>query len=124
MKRLWTTRQLTGFIVAATVVAVVAVRALTSEPAGSDIVLPDSPLYNIAVTESIKGLNGQKDDPAAQIKPCPKCGKFHAKPGAQSNIAGSAGGVSTRYQYCPNCGVYHPVVQPVQVDPPGVTPLP
>ena len=86
------------------------------EPPGSDITLPDSPLYNLAVTESIRGLSGEKEEAAAP-EPCPDCGKVHAPVGGNDpNQGRSAPGISTNVFYCDNCKVYHPVEQTPKLD--------
>ena len=113
MKTSWTTNQLIGAVVTTAIIGVVVGAAVTREPAGTDIVLPNSPLYNIAVTESIKGLSGHKDTPAPGT-PCPDCGKIHDQPAP--NLAPSAGGVSTNYVYCDNCKIYHPAAAQVKLD--------
>lgn len=99
----WTTKQLLILMAGAALVATAVGAGLKRPPAGADITLPDSPLYNIAVTESIKGLNGEKEESAGT--PCPDCGKIHAQPAA--NVAQSAGAQSKNYYYCENCKIYH-----------------
>ena len=118
MQTQWSTQQLIGAVAVTAVIAALAGMAFTREPAGADIVLPGSPLYNIAVTESIQGLAGQKEDPNAEATPCPDCGKVHAKQEVKSgNLAGAAAGVSTNYVYCENCQAYHPApAQPADLD--------
>lgn len=104
----WTTGQMFGGIATAAVVAAAVCAGLMRAPAGSDITLPNSPLYNIAVTESVKGLEDKKEDtPKEEV--CPDCGKIHAPAQGTQKVAQSAGGTSTKYSYCDNCKVYHPI---------------
>ncbi len=112
----WTTGQLIGILAFVAVVAGVVGAGLTRPPAGSDIVEPNSPLYEITVTESIKGLSGEKEEPKAG-EPCPDCGQIHAPVGVpQGNVAGSAGNVSTNFVYCENCKAYHAAAPPLKLD--------
>ena len=106
----WTTSQLLGGMAAVAILGTVVGAGLSRPPAGADITEPGSPLYNIAVTESIKGLSGEKEEPAA-AKPCPDCGKVHAP--AVPDVAKSAGGESSEYFLCDHCNIYHR--RPVQV---------
>jgi len=99
----WTTKQLLILMAGAALVATAVGAGLRKPPPGADITLPDSPLYNIAVTESIKGLNGEKKEAAGQ--PCPDCGEVHAQPAP--DVAQSAGGQSQNFEYCENCKTYH-----------------
>lgn len=83
-------------------------RAVTRAPPGADITLPDSPLYMVAVTESVKSLEGQKPD-ATPAQPCPDCGKIHARPESSgASLASSAALATTNYSYCAHCRIYHP----------------
>lgn len=94
-----------GLILASLLVGWVIARV----PGGSDITLPDSPLYVVAVTESVRSLEGQKPD-ATPPQPCPDCGKIHARPDSSgANLAASAPLPTSNYVYCANCRIYHPV---------------
>ena len=112
----WTTGQLVAAMAVVAVIATAVGAGWLREPAGADITLPDSPLYNLAVTESIKGLSSDKEEPAP-AEPCPDCGKIHAPAGAaNANQGRSAPGVSTNLVYCENCKIYHPVAKPLNLD--------
>ncbi len=107
----WTTKQLLAVIGGAAVIAIAVGASLRNPPPGSDITLPNSPLYNIAVTESVNGLKDNKKENEA--KPCPDCGKIHEA--RAPDVAQSAGGVSQQFEYCVNCKVYHRKQVEVQI---------
>jgi len=112
----WTTTQLFGTAASVAVIAGLVGAGLTRPPAGMDITEPNSPLYGIAVTESVKGLNGEKKEPK-QGEPCPDCGQIHAPVVVpQGNVAGTAGAASTNFFYCENCKAYHPVEPELQLE--------
>lgn len=70
-----------GGMAAVAVVGTVVGASLMREPAGSDIVLPNSPLYKAAVSESVQGLNKNAADASAKGVVCPDCGKIHPPAG-------------------------------------------
>ena len=114
-----TARELLACVVAVVIIGTAVDAHLSRPPPGVDITEAGSPLYGIAVAESVKGLANKKDDGAdAQGQVCPSCGKVHAAPGATPTVAGvanSAGGENSNYYYCDNCKQYHR--QPADVRP-------
>lgn len=106
---------LAGAIVLVIVGAAIGAR-LSRPPAGADITEGGSPLYKIAVEESIRGLLSKKDDKGS-VKDgvCPKCGEVHASPapaGVGPPVApGAKAGKPPPEQGapCPKCGkIHHP----------------
>jgi hypothetical protein len=116
-------------VAAPAIIGTALVARFSGLPAGADITEGGSPLYRIAVEESVKGLRSkQADKDPARNRPCPKCGKVHAPPAPADNVpcpkcgkihpaphgvpasgaaAHSAAGGSRDYVYCPRCKVYH-----------------
>jgi ribosomal protein L32 len=97
-------------------VAVALVNATLSTSA-QEIAEGDSPLYSIAVHESIEGLKGRaRDEPAAPAKVCPKCGKVHpaGADASETNAVSTAGQPSAKLTapVCPQCGKVHARIPP------------
>ena len=86
-------------------VTVVVCTAVSRRPAGSDITEGGSPLYGIAVGESIKGLS-KKTDESHDGEVCSGCGKVHGPPDTAPSLPPVARGVgeeSKNYEYCVTC---------------------
>ena len=112
----WTTSQLFGIAACVAIMGGLVGAGLTRPPPGTDITEPNSPLYGIAVTESVRGLHGEKEE-SKQGEPCSDCGQVHAPVVVpQGNVAGSAGAASTNFFYCENCRAYHSVEPKLQLD--------
>ena len=114
--------------VAATFLIGAAVGAgLSRQPAGVDIAAGGSPLYGIAVAESVKGLGNKKDHSApAQGAVCPNCGEVHAPAAASPvSLAGAADGADGAHPapaeggVCPQCGNIHSAAVPQPADLPA-----
>lgn len=88
-------------------------------PAGADITEGGSPLYKIAVDESIKGLHAKKGEkPEAQGGACPQCGKVHASPApvrVGTPAAPAAQPAAAEGVPCAKCGKVHPAPHAVPV---------
>jgi len=87
---------------------------LARPPAGSDITEGGSPLYKIAVDESIKGLRSKEvDDGSTKDDICPQCGTVHATPAPGSVAPPAAAGIKAgesapeQDSACPECGEVH-----------------
>ena len=101
--------QIAAVVLLAAVIGVVVCTAISCRPAGADITEIGSPLYGIAVGESIKGLSKNTDE-SQDGEVCSGCGKVHAPPDTAPSlpsVAGDVGQESTNYEYCVNCKVYH-----------------
>lgn len=100
--------QLAAVVLLATVSGLVICAAISRRPAGADITEMGSPLYSIAVGESIKGLSKNTDE-SQDGETCSGCGKVHAAPGtpALSVVANTDSKQGANYEYCVNCKVYH-----------------
>ena len=75
---------------------------------GDDVAEGGSPLYRIAVTESVTGLvQDRRPDAAQKAAPCPKCGKVHGSAAAHASPVSRGDEPESSYVYCPKCKVYH-----------------
>jgi len=114
MKTLSPLQLLVGGVILVVIGTAIGAR-LARPPAGADITEGDSPLYKIAVDESIKGLDSKKDD-KKDAAACSGCGKVHASPSpvrvappaaVGTNAVASAPGAA---KPCSDCGGIHPPV--------------
>ena len=75
---------------------------------GDDVAEGGSPLYQIAVAESIKVLQGKKEHiAAADGAVCPNCGKVHGQGSSHPPPAGRGDEPESSYYYCTKCKAYH-----------------
>ena len=113
MKPGYSLHTLAGAVVLVSIGMAIGAR-LARPPAGADITEGGSPLYRIAVDESIKGLHSKEDDEGSTKDDiCLQCGKVHASPApgivAPPAAAGAKAGELAPEQgaVCPECGEVH-----------------